>query len=465
MNANYFHRVRRLGGVLGLSVFLLASGCLEKRLVWAPDGSRAAVIGSDGLYLCDAEGNLSGLLASDIKLAAWMPDSHRLIVTRERETGDWSVIAPALGDMLQPIEAQADEMAQSVERGKPWSVVTLNLNDDRKKIATLCARARHGPMLQSKLSPSEWSELASTKVKVTEMLLARIDGQQLALGAVLYAHCLAIEEVRPCRNAERVAWTQSSLVQKDDAELMVANLEERLRPTRVARRVSGYPDWDASGQALIYVEAAPAGDRAEDEVVLGVLTERKVVNDAGAIALSQERQYLAGVLFNALTHVRCLRDGRILFNATEMALPVAAADYGGDQREQLFAIDPARQSTLVRLIPRKHELELPQALAFFEVSPDESQVVFGGLKNEVAVLTLATGDVTLIQDSSRTTFAGVPVWRAPGEITYVKRTDARHPKSAARPAEIILRRGDKETVLSRAWPDEVLAKIATETKS
>jgi hypothetical protein len=88
--------------------------------------------------------------------------------------------------------------------------------------------------------------------------------------------------------------------------------------------------------------------------------------------------------------VRCLPDGRMLFNAAEISLPFAAED-NGDPRERLYALDPGRRPTLVRLIPHKAEEELPAQQAFFEVSPDGRQVLFGSTKGEVCLLTLATG--------------------------------------------------------------------------
>jgi hypothetical protein len=169
------------------------------------------------------------------------------------------------------------------------------------------------------------------------------------------------------------------------------------------------------------------------------------------------------MMFSGLTHVRCLRDGRILFNAPELMLPMAIVDCDGELRDQLFALDRGRQATLVRLIPRGRTAELPQTLAFFEVSPDERQIVFGGIEGEVGVLTLVTGDVTKIQDGAKTRFEGVPAWRGPAEICYVKRVLEQNDRAPARPAEVVLWRAGTETVWSRSWPDDVLAGVARNT--
>jgi len=76
----------------------------------------------------------------------------------------------------------------------------------------------------------------------------------------------------------------------------------------------------------------------------------------------------------------------------EFTLPIATKD-ADVERERLFALDQVRQSTLVRMIPRGEEENMPKNLTFFELSPDEQRVLVGGYEGEVSVLTIATGDV------------------------------------------------------------------------
>jgi hypothetical protein len=103
-----------------------------------------------------------------------------------------------------------------------------------------------------------------------------------------------------------------------------------------------------------------------------------------------------------------LRDGRVLFNAAVMQRPFATADAGG-QREQLFAVDRTRQSTLSRMIPRKSEEALPPGLSYFTVSPGEDKVLFGTLKGDVHVLTLAPGQVDQVQTATEDEMQGAPL--------------------------------------------------------
>lgn len=131
-----------------------------------------------------------------------------------------------------------------------------------------------------------------------------------------------------------------------------------------------------------------------------------------------------------------------------------AASDAQAEREQLFALDQARQTTLVRLIPRRAADELPAVLAFFEVSPDESQVLFGGMDGEVCVFTLANAAVEVVQ-AKGDGLQGAPTWHPSGALSYLRRNPEVNGQKPDRKAELILRREKEEAVLSRMWTDDV----------
>lgn len=446
-----------VGGAI-LGAVLLLAGCFEQRLRWAPDGAHAAVVGHDGLYLCDASGKLSPLLLPGARLAGWCGDSRRLVVAVERAEKNWRVFAEVLGpEWTQRIEAEADDLWRRVQGGAPWGVVTMDLKE-RKHLVKICLRERHGPELRARLSAGDWEELATKDEKLTELRLARREGEGLNLGEPLFRGVGDVVELRVAPGDRAVAFTCEMKPESEELQLMAALLDGSAPPVVVARHVAWYPDWTPDGRALVGFEAS-GGEK--DELRLGVLARREVFAADGRLLASGELSYLAGAMFNGFSRVRCLRDGRVLFNAAEITLPLAAEDYG-DQREQLFAVDPARQATLVRLVPRKRESDLPQQLVFFEVSPDEQRVVLGTSKGEVAVLTLASGAVEPIQGAGSKELQSAPVWRPDGELTYVRRPAAPKTPGPVGRVEFVLRRGETETVLSAGWTDEMIKMVAGE---
>src|SRR5215212_11232960 len=73
-----------------LVLLALMAGCdPEQLVVWSPDGSKAAVIGADGLHICDPAGKITPLLVKDVRKVAWFGDSHRVAAVREVKTGSW----------------------------------------------------------------------------------------------------------------------------------------------------------------------------------------------------------------------------------------------------------------------------------------------------------------------------------------------------------------------------------------
>ncbi len=76
--------------VSAAGLLLLASGCGVQRVVWSPDGTRAAVMGEQGLCFSDPEGKVSGVLVSNVAMAEWFPDSHKLALVRATKTQSWA---------------------------------------------------------------------------------------------------------------------------------------------------------------------------------------------------------------------------------------------------------------------------------------------------------------------------------------------------------------------------------------
>jgi hypothetical protein len=121
----------------------------------------------------------------------------------------------------------------------------------------------------------------------------------------------------------------------------------------------------------------------------------------------------------------------------------------------LFLVDRAQamRPTLTPIIRRDQLDELPESLALFEVSPDSRQVLFAG-DGEVLLLTLATGTIERFPQGD-TGFDDpqlpLPVWRRPGEFSYVKHMGRN---------ELVVRRGSSEIALSVSWPDRMLQRVS-----
>jgi len=124
------------------------------------------------------------------------------------------------------------------------------------------------------------------------------------------------------------------------------------------------------------------------------------------------------MVFDPTSKVRCLADGRLVFSAVEVHLPTTTEDVS--QHQQLFAFDPGKQATLVRLIPQGVLGKVPENVNSFEVSPDGKRVSVLGEKHSVVVLTLATGSVETVQAPAESNIEDcLPVWPSTNELCFI----------------------------------------------
>jgi hypothetical protein len=462
--AKKFWQARAAG--LALLLVLLLGGCLEKHVVWSPDGSRAAVIAKDGLRLCDADGKLTSLLLPGVYQAAWLGDSQRLVVARKRTADSWAPIATVLGpERAAAVAAQAEALWKKLEAGGAWGILTMNLGEKgAPAVLKVFLRERYGEALRAKVSAGDWDDLKSKQIEISELVVARLEDGKIQPGTLLLEGLEEIKEIRPGRGDQFVALTTNQALDNDKESRLLLARVDAIGAVTVAEPTAAYPDWTADARSLVYVQAAGAGTQ-KDDLRLATLVRREVVDADGHIKIAEKAEDLAGLYFQDQTRVRCLKDGRILFNAVEFNLPTSAKD-AGLEREKLFALDLARQATLVRMIPRGEEEKIPKNLTFFEVSSDEKQVLVGGFEGEVSVLTLATGDVEELQKAGEYNLMGAPVWRNAEEITYARGNPVVKGEKPARKGEIVLRKvvlqkGDREKVLSQDWSNEMLESVYT----
>lgn len=442
---------RGLGAVVLSAVLVLLSGCLEQRFVWSPDGRRAVVLTEEGLRLSDVDGKLSAVQVPGVHRVAWLPDSSRLIAATFRDAGDWAEVERELTPVQkQLVESSAEAAWQRMQAGMPWSEARGELGDRHRALFVVYLRHRHGAAFLQKLLPNERDDLGKWQIPIVELKLAQVEGDKIVAGALLHRGLGRCLDIRLSPDGQAASFVvEVPMAEQDDTFALFVTPLAAPKSTELATLVAVFPDWSADSQSVTYIQAASTRGPAAVPV-LGTVVTRRVRQADGTLVTEPKPTVVAGVVFSPLMRVRCLRDGRIVFNAHEIGLPFAASD-SDEPSEQLFAIDPSRQVTLTRLIPRAQESKLPRRLAYFEVSPDERRILFGTYKGEVAVLTLATGEVETIQAAGED-LQGAAQWRNAEEFTYVRR-------SPVRDGELVIRKGKEERVLSTAWPNDLVQSI------
>ena len=430
--------------ILVAAALLVLAGCVTQRVVWSPDGKQAAVLSEDGLYLCDAEGTISGLLLPDVTAVAWFQDSRRLAVDRSVTCTNWQGLAVVLSPQgRENIKSTANELLARLQPGNRDQVLEAESGSDKKLLfARLLYLRDEGGAATLKLLEGA-KQFKDLKVEVSTLSVAQVTNGALEVGPILVSEIGDIGQIRVSPNSAAIAYTT-------DNGLWVIAVGSGKPGRQVAETVAVSPDWSPDGNFLVYITAARTN--SADDIRLGVLTRQRVLNESGQVEIQSNRVDLAGLLFNDQSRVRCLRDGRILFASEEWRLPVTTNDL--PQRQQLFALDPERQSTLTPLVPRGTQEMLPANLSNFEISPDEKRIAVCGDKSEVAVFTLASGNVEVVQepadnDKKSADTKSIPCWRTATELCFIaiQNSNTNKPK-----AEVGLWENGKTRLISRSWP-------------
>jgi hypothetical protein len=469
-----------------LSLLMVMSfGCEPEQLVvWSPDGSRAAVIGPDGLHLCDPAGKLTGILVQGVRKVAWFSDSKRIAAAREVKVTSWKEALLHLEpERAKRLENQAEKlfknmMAQPVLNDE--YVQKLLESPDGPEIGDLVAMIlyvgdRHGDELKKKLTEEEWEKLNDgSGVSIMLLQVYELGADSAKEGTVLASSFAKISDIRPSPTNSVIAYVAGDDSQKELWSVWVVPSDGKIQPRRVADLCARFVDWSVDGKYVAYARANPPKTRITDDSQLRLGTLRRILlcegdgtlkpnlpvdevshqkdADGAETAINSPAESLAGIIFNEWTKVRCLRDGRILFVSCEVNLPVTADDV--PTRLTLFAVDPAKQATVSRVFSRRIEGEVGDILQCFEINQDQTMVAIPGSDGRMTVVSLNGGNLMeVVARKDGRKMHMVPSWRSSDELCYAMTNEGN--AAEKRPAEVYLWRPNQEAkLLSKQWPDE-----------
>ncbi len=435
---------------LAALALLLAGGCrVEERMVWAPDGSRAAVRVGGDLCLMDQVGKLSAPLASYVAEVAWLPDGKGLVLVRAISATTWAEAARLLpSNEVATVEALAHGLldvakgalaaaAGDVEAVEEKFIKPLNITPTEPLMAALlCLRDGHREELyQLVRSAKNNADAEKTLTEVHELTIHELAVYSLTGGAplVLERTLLDVGTPRPAPTTPVVAFLR-------DTELTVAPLAGGTNRIVAASKVTGGFDWTPDGKALVYV--VPAMEKwADNAINLFSLQRRTVLNAQGGV-VTGEVQVLAQAAANFAPRVRCLPDSRVLFAGLALQLP-AAAD--AKPPACFYLSDGSAAPTI---IPTPAEV-LPADLAVFAPSPDGKRIaVVSAGDDAVKLVNIASGAVETISSQQRGKSRALPAWRGTNELFF-----AAYPMAdAKRPEWLRWSPGAAPQIISAAWP-------------
>ncbi len=439
------------------------AGCIpEKRVVWSPDSSRAAVIAADGLHLCAPDGALSKPLLAGARRVAWFPDSKRLLVLHTTKAKTWSdvekLLTPAQRDS---VAASAKELREQVlafngswDKFKPR--FARPLTGGEQAAALIYLRDKLGEGLAKHVGAT-WKDFEQMELDVWNAQVFDAAADSITAGKSLVVSIDELQSPSVAPNAKLVAIARPRGAGDSPVyELVVIATDAAPNaPILVAaKNVSLNYDWSPDGRSLAYIYTASSNEEDRAAIQLGALATIDVADSSGKLLAQPARQDdRAGLLFQQFLTVRWLKDGRLLFSSYEASLPATTRDM--PQQWTLFAIDPRMSASVLRVLPRDFAFPLQKELPWFDVNPDGRRVLLPGTAGRVALFDLATSESTeIVADNDPDgDLRTLPVWRNNDEACV-----AVPPGSAmgtASRCEIVLWKDPKQTrMLSKNWPGE-----------
>ncbi|NLX12377.1 MAG: hypothetical protein GXY44_01815 [Phycisphaerales bacterium] len=443
---------------------LTVCGCIPRRLFWSPDGQYAAIIAEDGLRMCDTSGKLSEVVAQDVRMAAWFPDSRRLVATRTTKAANWTEIQAFLSpEQREALPRLADPLREEIlahigEWDKFKPKVAATISDGEFAALLLYVRDQRNEGLPEKFG-DQWKDIATMAIDTHLLEMYEANGLKVTPGQVLHRTVDAIDELRVSPDGKIIACVQKISTHGNSILYRLSVISAAGGEWRtLAEPVALFPDWSTDSRSLVYATTRTRPAEGSDSLQFGAVVLQRVRDEPGeileAFAAPEE---LLGLVFGPQTKIRCLPDGRIIFSAREITLPATSKDI--PRYASLFSVDLGRQPTVNRLVPRDAEVVLPGGLAngYFELSPDSTRIAVSndvtseGNQTTVSILNLLTGEVqSVIAQQGR--LKSIPAWRTARELSLI--VPEKSAWGSAEKYELVLWEGpDQVRCISREWPD------------
>ena len=471
---------------------LLMAGCgPEEWIVWAPDGAHA--IAQDGII--DSAGNTLGAVTGEGEtIAAWLPDSRRVLVVRSVKAASWEeyaallgaeravIVAAAAGELARLIAENQDALAEfdGTPGFKIWRENLETRGEQADAVLAYLDAVRPGlldPLMEASAkrdADAARKENGGADAGQPETTGAAIR-EQMGYPKILELHVRSVAApgvsddqllLRSAGEFGSLAVSPNgravSFVREESADLRLyaMALEPGAQPVLVQSGAE-FAAWSPDGQELAYSKSSIPRriQKEKDGLGLGSIARRRVCTPEGAIiAEAEPGEDVAGLILPEYpARVAWLPDGRILFAGAKFTLPATTQNLPNGLT--LFALRLQPAPSVEQLIPDSVPSRLTERVNYFTVSPDGKKVAVLGNAGAVSVLALDTKTFSTLQDACPH-FARkgsddsmlVPAWRSADELTFL--VPAGDPAGSRERAEVVVAslRGGRRAI-SKSWPD------------
>lgn len=467
----------RILGVLCLTVLAVAGpDCLPKRVYWSPDGQQAVILGDKQVYVASAEGQISSPVQTAFEQVAWLPDSRHFVAVQQQALSNWAQVQRALSpEQAGKVVALSDEFYEQIMAHEGswdnWQPrLPKELSGNEFVSLWIHVREKHESELRNKLG-ADWERFSSLALTLRVLQLFGLqEGGVLQSGRVLdqTLHDFGVGSLHVSPDGTMAAYVVRQPGESDKAEgqkadasdlggtLLLVSLSEETEPQVVAPFAAWRSDFTADSRSLVYATAKPMPQG--ESLVLGSIERRTVRNEAGRTQFL-EPEHLAGIMYFPNTKIVCLDDGRILFSAADVKLPMAASDV--ITGPSLFSMDPGRRATIAPMMTVSATANAPKdgfENGVFDVRPDGLAVTLVeiGDDGQVAYYSFPKGDLVTVASTKGWKLVEQPAWRNNEELSFV--VPPGHEWGSAERPELVLYNVESRQgrAISKSWPEELM---------
>lgn len=421
----------------------------ERTIVWSPDGKRATVVGTDGLYLSDSEGRLSALLLPGVHRAVWA-DDQTILVVRPKKAESWK----ELSALMEPAEQdEVEDLAQRIKRLILTSVLPADAFFQSEEFRQVTAHQRSALFLAALYILKDDPE-----VTVRGGDAWQEQAKKLELGRYWTLHRVAVDAAGKLTESGQVGRTLSEIMEVvpgPKAIAFVTNegglIGQRLylqsgkeTPKIVSDHVAMYPGFSRNGDQLYFMRSnVPTEDH--NALTLGVLARVGIADE------EMKADELVSLLFDNSAKVRELPDGKLVFSGARVSLPATRGNM--PEKQELFFIHPDDPAE-VQAVGGNDVAEVLRddtVVQMFEVSPNGARIAIPTADGQMLVVNTDSGQVTRLEPvkGEKVNVAMHPSWKGNILCFGVK------PEEKGKPARYFLWDGTATREIGTAWPENV----------
>lgn len=423
---------------LTIACTLTLAACDTNRVVWAPDTTRAAIIGSDGLRITDEKGSLTAPVLDSVAKVAWWPDSKQCLVLRSIPAKDWTEIEP----ILSPYEAK--EVRESSEKlfaeinNFKGTQDELNkkleaddtIDNNLKAEAVAYLDYTHKKELAEKIP--DWNKLpkAQSYIQVLEKYNAAQDKLTEPVLIIKTMHEIENIAVSPAGN-------KISFVEKFDTDALYIAAADGSSGHVVSHDCNKYPCWSRDGKSIYFIEPDNPGKGFRSAAITSA--------EVNAREPDKSRNTEVAVNFDPSDVIQINTNGDIIFSNRKVDFPSINAP----MNLELFIKRKGKNELEMLTNGDLQKLDIQT----FSVSPNGSKIALTSKSGATHILTVEDKKIqTVLTQDKACGVKFTPNWRGENQLCIAVKS--KRPGARNDDAELgLLNLTDRSIkVLSNDWP-------------